>query len=1029
MRRHTIHIVLCVLSSSLSWAAEVPSSWISQAKQTVEDAEYEIAWQGEAWQAPNRAHNFRTTFIPEGMRVVPRIEQESSWAWGLTLTGVGRPGAVAPVEPAVLRKDGKRITYDRGGIVEWYDNDARGIEQGFTLAGSTGRPRGEVFIDLALTGTLDPIFSADGQAIDFKTPGGAIVLHYDHLEVTDTRGYKLPSRMEGFAAPGVRGVRLVFDDTDAVYPVTVGGVIAGPSWSASGHQNTAWFGYSVATAGDVNGDGFSDVIVGAPFYDNGQSEEGRAFVYMGTASGLAAAPAWMAESDQANAAFGLSVATAGDVNGDGYSDVIVGAYQFGNGQSQEGRAFVYMGSPTGLAPTAAWTAESDQASAYFGTAVATAGDVNGDGYADVIVSAPEYDTPTSNRGRVFVYLGAAGGLATTPVWTKDGAQDSRFGSAVATAGDVNGDGYADVVIGADSHDTDQIFEGRAYAYLGSSSGLSATAAWTAEGNSIGAHFGISVSTAGDVNGDGYADVIVGAEGFSNGQSGEGRAHVFFGSASGLAATHAWAMESDIANARRGTSVATAGDFNGDGYADVIVGSPRDDGTFGTIDLYLGSATGLPTVSAYLGFPLNEPGNRFGFSVGTAGDVNGDGYSDLIVGAYQANDGQFGAGAAYLYLGSASTAGTSAAWTAEGDQGEVNFGVSVASAGDVNGDGYSDVIVGADRYDSGQSDEGRAFVYLGSASGLATIAAWSDDSDQANSYFGRSVATAGDVNGDGYSDVIVGAYSHDNDHGRVFVYLGSATGLATTAAWSAGGDQLSGAFGISVSTAGDVNGDGYSDIIVGASGYDIDQTSEGRAFLYLGSAAGLGSGAVWTAEGNQLYAHFGDSVSTAGDVNGDGYSDVIVGAHSWRDAVGRAYVYLGSATGLGVSAVWTAESDQSNSDFGISVASAGDVNGDGFSDVVVGASFYDNGQSQEGRAFVYLGSASGLATNAAWTGESDQAGAMFGDAVAIGGGRQRRWLLGRHRRILVLRKRPIRRGTGAPLSRLGRRPRDDRGVER
>src|SRR5262249_1666350 len=128
-------------------------------------------------------------------------------------------------------------------------------------------------------------------------------------------------------------------------------------------------------------------IVGANAYSNGQNGEGRAFVYHGSASGLAASPAWTAESDQAAAAFGYSVSTAGDVNGDGYSDVIVGAFLFDNGQVDEGRAYVYHGSASGLASSPAWTAEGDQSSALFGWPVSTAGDVNGDGYSDVIVGA------------------------------------------------------------------------------------------------------------------------------------------------------------------------------------------------------------------------------------------------------------------------------------------------------------------------------------------------------------------------------------------------------------------------------------------------------------------------------------------------------------------------------------------------------------------------------------------------------------------------------------------------------------------
>src|SRR5262249_31359115 len=146
-----------------------------------------------------------------------------------------------------------------------------------------------------------------------------------------------------------------------------------PTWKVEGDQAGAQFGFSVGTAGDVNGDGYDDVIVGAFYYDNGQTNEGRAFVYHGSASGLSTTPDWTAESDQNFAQFGSSVGTAGDVNGDGYDDVIVGAEIYDNGQFDEGRAFVYHGSASGLSLTPNWTAESDQGSAWFGSSVGTAG--------------------------------------------------------------------------------------------------------------------------------------------------------------------------------------------------------------------------------------------------------------------------------------------------------------------------------------------------------------------------------------------------------------------------------------------------------------------------------------------------------------------------------------------------------------------------------------------------------------------------------------------------------------------------------
>jgi hypothetical protein len=170
-----------------------------------------------------------------------------------------------------------------------------------------------------------------------------------------------------------------------------------------------------------------------------------------------------------------------------------------------------------------------------------------------------------------------------------------------------------------------------------------------------------------------------------------------------------------------------------------------------------------------------------------------------------------------------------------------MGVSVSSAGDVNGDGYSDVIVGAFQYNNGQTDEGPPLFIMARPQGSVPLRATMIESNQAFAFMGNSVASAGDVNGDGYSDVIVGAYQYDNGEtgeGAAFVYHGSATGISTTAAATLESNQAGAQMGASVASAGDVNGDGYSDVIVGAYGYDNGQTDEGAAFIYHGSAAGL-----------------------------------------------------------------------------------------------------------------------------------------------------------------------------------------------
>ena len=159
----------------------------------------------------------------------------------------------------------------------------------------------------------------------------------------------------------------------------------------------------------MNGDGFDDVVIGADAYDNGQLSEGRAYVYLGSASGLAPSPAWAVESNQAVAIFGVSVDGAGDVNGDGFDDVIVGAYAYDNGQTDEGRAFVYLGSASGLATSPAWTAESNQASGASASRWRESGTTS-DGFDDIAIKGPPVTTTCCRtKGKAFVYYGSASG--------------------------------------------------------------------------------------------------------------------------------------------------------------------------------------------------------------------------------------------------------------------------------------------------------------------------------------------------------------------------------------------------------------------------------------------------------------------------------------------------------------------------------------------------------------------------------------------------------------------------------------------
>ena len=256
------------------------------------------------------------------------------------------------------------------------------------------------------------------------------------------------------------------------------------------------------------------------------------------AYGWDAEVSWVLAGGQAYAAFGSDAITLGDVNGDGFSDIAVGATNWSNGQINEGKVFVYHGSRNG--PVLAWSREGGDDLAFFGYCVAPAGDVNGDGYDDALLSAPAQINGGLPTGRVYLYLGSASGLAGTAAWIANGAAaDSEYGGSIAGAGDVNGDGFDDIVIGARYQNGAFVGGGRIALHLGGPAGPSAQPAWAREGASDWAEFGASVSSAGDVNGDGYADLIAGAPGHRLNGVAVGAAYVYLGGATGLSNTPFW----------------------------------------------------------------------------------------------------------------------------------------------------------------------------------------------------------------------------------------------------------------------------------------------------------------------------------------------------------------------------------------------------------------------------------------------------------------------------------------------------------
>ena len=799
------------------------------------------------------------------------------------------------------------------------------------------------------------------SAARFDRGPGSVIHSYNGLKAWDACGTPLISWMAIDAEH--QQLTLNVNDQGAQFPITIDPVASTPSTLLVGNIAGGRFGKSVNTAGDLNGDGYSDVVVGARDAAQGQAGEGLAYLYYGTSAGIGTTPDLILEIDQAGASFGNSVSTAGDINGDGFGDLLVGAPNWESDAAipQEGAIFIYYGSATGINSVPDETRRANSANKYMGWSAACAGDINNDGYSDIITGGWLAAFGQSNEGVAWVFLGGPAGLAAAPVHRLERNQGAaQFGYSVAGAGDVNGDGYSDVVIGAHGFDLNTVNDGATFIYHGGPNGLGAvfnpppTLVFSGPPGST--RSGWAVSTAGDVNGDGFSDIITGH--YNNDVGGpfqEGTAFVHHGSASGIDPVPATILQSEQANGWLGRSVATAGDMNGDGYADVLVGAvtySNGQANEGVAFLYLGSATGIYPVAHRI-FELNIGGANVGESVGVAGDVNGDGYSDVMVGAENYSGALIGGAA--IYLGGTESMDSAPAVQLTYAQAGAHAGWSVAHAGDINGDGFSDAIIGARDASSGQAGEGLAYIHMGSTTGISAVPTLTLQNNVAGARFGASVSTAGDVDGDGYADVVVGAPDAGGT-GRVYVYMGSPSGLDPTPALTLNGTAGS-EFGASVMTAGDVNSDGYADLIIGAPGIDGCQ-------VHLGSISGLIATPQLNFTAPQPGSRFGHAVSTAGDVNGDGYSDVIIGAPLFSNGQvdeGAAFVYHGSDTSLADVADRQLELNVAGSNMGMSVSGVGDVNGDGYDEVALGGDLHTAGQLNEGRVTIYRGAPTGITT--------------------------------------------------------------------
>ena len=811
-------------------------------------------------------------------------------------------------------------------------------------------------------------------------------------------------------------------------------------------------------------------------------------------SGTKFSPLITIEGVNVNDELGFSVASAGDVNNDGYDDIIIGAYQASpGGRSNAGEAYVIYGKSTFISvdlsttlPTSSgFKVSGDAIDDQLGYSVASAGDVNNDRYDDIIIGANNADSGgRTSAGEAYIIYGNAT-LTDIDLSVTDTTLPSYFsadkgfrvlgngfynlGNSVASAGDVNGDDYDDIIIGANNASSGGRSEaGEAYIIYGNSTlsdiDLSVTdrilptyfssdRGFKISGSSAGGQLGVSVASAGDVNNDRYDDIIIGAyRANPGGRSRAGEAYIIYGNTilndidlsvtdttlpSYFSADKGFSILGGNGNDALGFSVSGAGNINNDGYDDIIIGAigadPGGRGEAGEAYVIYGNTalsdidlsvtdTTLPSYfSTDKGFRVlgKFPFDSLGRSVSGAGDVNNDGFGDVIIGVQLADPGgRLEAGEAYVIYGNRTlsdidlsvTNTTSPSYfsydrgfSVLGSNADDQLGSSVSGAGDVNNDGIDDIIIGAYQASpGGRNDAGEVYIINGYIS-TTTNASNITSEDQVNQdVISEDITIDSSLNSLTMTNSNIISYGSDIDltelsnftisDSNIGVYgYGDILDISSTAARVFDLSQAVTAQDISFSRALTYcnnstfivnNGNFYSphslmirnnnctiperdvDLDIDLSVTDTTSPnyfSIGRGFSVLGGA-----------DEDEL----GRSVNLLRDINGDGIDDIIIGAEDadpgGRSNAGEAYIIYGNATlsNIDLSVTDSTSPDYfsnlrgfrilggvAGDDLGRSVASAGDINRDGYNDIIIGAGSVDpGGRSNVGEAYVIYGNA-------------------------------------------------------------------------
>ncbi len=868
------------------------------------------------------------------------------------------------------------------------------------------------------------------------------------------------------------------------------------------------FGLDIESAGDLDADGYPDILVSAPSFQSSPVLEyvevlsGR---YIAERSGPA--ELYTLNVGSLEDSFGVETKRLGDLDGDGTDDLFVGARDANEGR---GTAFLF----TGRDGSELFRRDGVERQDAMGNDAVGLGDVDCDGFDDFVVTAArEEGFGRTDAGRAHVLLGGPRGALGRALYPPlEGARkDDWFGASAARVGDVDGDGAADFVVGASG----QADSGATTGYARMFSGRSGARLWTVRGDAVGDYFGRGVTGPGDVNGDGVPDVLVGAPYDCSRGKEAGMVRVVSGNDGAVLGS----FDGCAGGSKLGSGIAGPGDLDGDGLDDLLVGAP---GAYSSGAVYLipGKFVRDPSNEAQPRICREQPeiGHRDDFSdriidshlvihgdAGSASERDGrlllekqqgrkgsvavelSSWNHVLRGDFSlsfdfeladfprtgdgstsfslmpAEGGVFGhfqfvampEGRCYRFLrdgvdvrepleGSSGklrieragralsfqtwrdgwselfelpevdseldmflwlelqspdeeavvvavdnlevasmlrradvdpknpTAEAASLLRIDGPSAGAALG-SVSGVGDIDRDGIPDFAVGAERDLAGGKDAGSVWIHSGrDSSVLARFQGGPGDT------FGHSITAAGDVNADGFPDLLVGAPSFKPSPAREYAkvlsgrYIADRKGPAELHTFTIG--SVDDEYGFKVSGLGDVDGDGHDDVFVGARKRN---ESRGTAFVY----SGRDGSELFRREGAAKSDGMGQDAAGLGEVDRDGCDDFVL-AVPWEDpdglmSAGRVHVLLGGRPGeIGRARDPVLAGDKPDAALGVSVARIGDVDGDGIADFAAGAC----GQAEGGNTAGYARMFSGRDGRLLWTVRGDTIGDYFGRLV-------------------------------------------------